>query len=152
MKNSEFGNFLILITRVRLMKLLAVRVIFTGPFDDFVGATKTFFDFYLNVQCFAQMFEVPDKINHFYTFADAFIRRVNPINIENLHRIYFKAVKLLWKTCNKNPKEPSIINAKRILTTPSFIKKLTIYSYYINKFIYFCQYDYDSNYTFKMYK
>jgi hypothetical protein len=94
-----------------------------GPFDDFVGATKTFFEFYLNVQCFAQMFEVPDKKNHFYTFADAFIRRVNPINIESLHRIYFKAVKLLWKTCKKNPKEPSIVNAKRILTTPSFIKK-----------------------------
>jgi hypothetical protein len=65
------------------------------------------------------MFEVPDKKNHFYTFADAFIRKVNPI----LHRIYFKAVKLLWKTCKKNPKEPSIVNAKRILTIPSFIKK-----------------------------
>jgi hypothetical protein len=93
-----------------------------GPFDDFVGATKTFFDFYLNLHRFVLML-FPDKKNQFYTFTDAFIRRVNPINIESLHRIYFKAVKLLWKTCKKNPKEPSIINAKRILTTPSFIKK-----------------------------
>jgi hypothetical protein len=53
-----------------------------GSFDDIVGATETFFDFYLNVKCFVQMFEVLDKKNHFYTFADAFIRRVNPIKLK----------------------------------------------------------------------
>jgi hypothetical protein len=35
----------------------------------------------------------------------------------------FDTIVVLWKTCKMNPKEPSIINAKRILTIPSFIKK-----------------------------
>ena len=95
-----------------------------GPFDDFVGTIKTLMLFLSHIEFYAEMFQTYESRKCFDFFVENLIKRVKPFSHQKIfNRIYFEAVKLLWKKCKKNPREPSILNSKQFLTNPNFFIK-----------------------------